>query len=461
MSQLKNEVDSMVQGTKFHDLPLLTGVERRDPPKADAQGAAGPLFGTTTFDGVTLNGDPGVLGVDPASVSATSDTESGVYEVIVLNGPTTGKVTGNSIAAPIPASAAPDPAIQLAITGPNGSATIDLAHGTGPATWAADINLQTATTGVQASVQQPFGPPFNYLVLETVGTGSSQSVSAVATAIDPLAAGVDYTGFGTAPISNTGSDLAATINGAAAKVTTTPAGMTFSLRSPGNGADGLSFSVPSPIPGTYTAGPHPFSAGFVNVQAFPREVLDQSLKIQSGPNSTDNQQLTMRPMTIGSMAMTGPNTLGTIDITTQAGSLAAIDVADAMTTQIAGARTTVGGDIRGLESALDNASQAWNSQVTSSSRIMDADMAAETASIAKAQIQMQTGNFAVSTLSSTATRVLALVTNSLPTTPGAPAMSSGGGAQASVMGSGGGGGGGMSAAAIGALLTPATSSAHT
>lgn len=409
---LRGEISNVIAGTKFNGISAMEGSVYRPPPTIDPTGA---LNGTVTFDGVTLTGgsvpNPALAGgvAGPNNAYGTANTQSGTYEVVILAAPNPAQALAfGSPVAPLPAGAGV--AVQINLTGPLGSATIDLNYGTGPAAWVAAVNAETVNTGVQASLFAVGAD--NYLLLETTGGGGAQRLTVSATTLDPMIQPEDYIGFGPGVISANGVNLIATINGALATAGGSVTQTTLRLNSPGNAADGLTVTIPSPLPGVYTAGPFPASAGWVNVQGFASEIQSLVLDIHSGPNSPDHQALTVKPMTTGAMAMTGAGTIGTIDLSTQAGALDAVGVADAAVAQIVDARAQLASDMASLDHGLAHAGSGEDNQAAAGSRIVDADVAAESVELIGSQLQRDLAATASSYIHADAARTLQLITDS-------------------------------------------------
>ena len=491
-SAIQDEVDAVrqniaqvVDGTTFNGQLLLHGQEYRPAPEVDADGPPVPTPPPGAgYTGITLVG-----GVSPVSgtVHGTTDTEAGVYDVQVVTAPTAAEVAGAVPAATIP-GAAGTAAIVMTVDAPGvGTFTVTFDHGDTPAAMvtkfnnAADAAATAAGFGsrtVDASLQTLYGPPDQYMVVSTTGEGGAYrvSVSAVPDPSDPTpVVPSDYIGFSVAGVSAQGTEMTATINGQMAQVHSSIGKVSFGLDHPGDDADGVTFVLTDPqVPGTFAAGT---LLGNVNVTAFPVQILDLDMPIHSGPNSGDEQSLRIAPMTVGAISLDDTNTpdrIGTIDLSTQGGALAALDVLDAAAEQIGQARGKLGGDLNALQHALDLAAGGAEDQATAESRVMDSDTAQDAADLAQAQILQATASAALAHANLQVVAGLRLITDSRIQVPTgapqptqqrqsgaqAPASSGGSGAGGAsvITGSGGGGGatigGGTGTGAIGALSLP-------
>ncbi|OGS81064.1 MAG: flagellin [Gallionellales bacterium GWA2_59_43] len=109
-----------------------------------------------------------------------------------------------------------------------------------------------------------------------------------------------------------------------------------------------------------------------------------TLTFQIGANNVAAEdQLTV---TTGSIALSGNAAMST-----QAGAQAAIDLLDADIGSVAGLRATFGSMQSRFESVISNLQIASENQAAAKSRIMDADFAAETSALTRAQILQQAG----------------------------------------------------------------------
>lgn len=83
--------------------------------------------------------------------------------------------------------------------------------------------------------------------------------------------------------------------------------------------------------------------------------------------------------------------IATVDLSTSAGAISALDIIDSALGQIADTRATLGAIQNRLNSTISNLSAVANNEAAAESRIRDADFAEETAALTRAQILQQAG----------------------------------------------------------------------
>jgi flagellin len=102
-------------------------------------------------------------------------------------------------------------------------------------------------------------------------------------------------------------------------------------------------------------------------------------------------------------------TVGTIDVTTTAGAIRALDVIDLALEQVSSERAKLGALQNRTESTISNLSQTSENLSAASSRIKDADFAVETAHLSSNQIKQQAATSILSQVSSAGQLVLGLL----------------------------------------------------
>jgi flagellin len=110
-----------------------------------------------------------------------------------------------------------------------------------------------------------------------------------------------------------------------------------------------------------------------------------ALMIQAGANNNVNERVGLNGA-IASAAILG---VDAIDVVNHAGT--AIDLLDVAVQRVANSRTIIGSTMNRLEYTMQFLQVAGENQTAAESRIMDADMAQETATYARQQIIQQTG----------------------------------------------------------------------
>src|SRR5204863_3656633 len=119
-----------------------------------------------------------------------------------------------------------------------------------------------------------------------------------------------------------------------------------------------------------------------------------ALSFQIGANTSSDDMITVTTtdMTADSVITAVTGTAAVIDNTTTAGSLkTVIDNIDAALDEINNTRATFGATQSRFDAVIANLQQAVENQAAARSRIMDADFAAETANLSRAQILQQAG----------------------------------------------------------------------
>jgi flagellin len=132
---------------------------------------------------------------------------------------------------------------------------------------------------------------------------------------------------------------------------------------------------------------------------------------QVGANSTADNQITITTSDVAT-AM-GTNTQGAAATlgTTAAEALTAMDNIDAALTEVNSARSTYGAAQNRFEAVISGLQVASENQAAARSRIMDADFAAETAAMSRAQILQQAGTAMVAQANQLPQQVLRLLQN--------------------------------------------------
>jgi flagellin len=137
-----------------------------------------------------------------------------------------------------------------------------------------------------------------------------------------------------------------------------------------------------------------------------------ALNFQIGANTSADDMITVTTTNLTAdtviTAITG--TAAVIDASTTAGSLkTVIDSIDAALDQVNNTRATFGATQSRFDAVIANLQQAVENQAAARSRIMDADFAAETASLSRAQILQQAGTAMVAQANQLPSQVLTLL----------------------------------------------------
>ena len=137
-----------------------------------------------------------------------------------------------------------------------------------------------------------------------------------------------------------------------------------------------------------------------------------TLTFQVGANTTVDDTITVSTvdMTSASEITAVTGTSAVIDNTATAGAIATvIDNIDAALDSINNNRATFGATQSRFDAVIANLQQAVENQAAARSRIMDADYAAETAALSRAQILQQAGNAMVAQANQLPQQVLSLL----------------------------------------------------
>lgn len=381
-------------------------------------GAATTLVATqsTTFGGrVDIGMDEGysVIGsnatIIPAVAATTVAVGKGNIRDLVNNTTTTAPVTSNNIGAQ-----------TLTIVGSAGSSNVAVAAGQAADSIAQAVNAASGSTGVNATAATTVtlsnlssnGTVSFTLYGDNVATGAAISatvttndLSALVTAINNLAGTTSVTAaLGTnnselVMTHATGKDIviegfnhSAAVRFAAPGVT--PVGGTGST---------LAAPVEQSITVTGNAGHNGGTAvnlyaggerGNFNTTTVGGEIIFNSASTFNITSNISGSASTGTSLFSGASNSANASTLsdvGSIDVSTQAGANAAISIIDGALTQINTVRAQLGAVQNRFSSTISNIANNVENLQAARSRILDADFAAETANLTRAQILQQAG----------------------------------------------------------------------
>jgi flagellin len=131
-----------------------------------------------------------------------------------------------------------------------------------------------------------------------------------------------------------------------------------------------------------------------------------TLTFQVGADSGDQVDITTSDLTAGDIAGAVAES---IDGTDNTNPLAAMDAIDLALTEVNDARASYGAAQNRFEAVIGNLQIASENQAAARARIMDADFAAETANLSRAQILQQAGNAMVAQANQLPQQVLSLL----------------------------------------------------
>ncbi len=138
--------------------------------------------------------------------------------------------------------------------------------------------------------------------------------------------------------------------------------------------------------GITTTGPNGVSPGIDISYVAPSGILSGTVELSESTNLTERTL-----QIVGSLQSPDFRSVADIDISTITGANLAIQTIDGALQTVNSTRARLGGVLNRLDSAIDNLRVAEENQIAARSRILDADIAAETAALARAQVLQESG----------------------------------------------------------------------
>ena len=138
--------------------------------------------------------------------------------------------------------------------------------------------------------------------------------------------------------------------------------------------------------GITTTGPNGVSPSINISYVAPSGVLSGTVELSESTNVNDRVL-----QVVGSLQSPDFRSVANIDISSITGANLAIQTIDGALQTVNSTRARLGGVLNRLDSAIDNLRVAEENQIAARSRIMDADIAAETAALARAQVLQESG----------------------------------------------------------------------
>ncbi len=380
-SQLTAELDRIAQATQFNGQNLFDGT-----------------FGTAVYQvGANVNQT-----ISAASINART-TAYGNNQVAGTNA----GVSAGSGAFGANANVAG----TLAVAGFVGTASVTVALNDTAKTIAANINSVASSTGVKASAttnaQVAFSAAGGYTLSLASDSSAAQSITfnlATATGTDSLAVAASAindqsskTGV-TAVVNTAGTNL----------VLTNSTGSDIVLSAAAGGVVGAATVTVTKLAAdgtTAVAGNRTLTSAATSTNVSGAITLDSDKAFAVTPTTT-----TVLAGTTAAVSST-LNTVASLDISTTANAYQAIKTADAALSTINRERAKFGALQSRFEATIQNLSVASENLSASRSRIQDADFAAETANLSRAQILQQAGTAMVAQANQLPQGVLALLRN--------------------------------------------------
>lgn len=381
VNQIKEELNRVASTTTFNGLKILDGSYQN---KAFQVGANA---------NETIN-------VSIAGVAATDLANYGLTGVNTNASQGTGQATAAATSLPTNNTIA---AQTLTVSGSKGTTTVAVAAGDSAYTIARNVNAVSGTTGVTAKAYNEAtlsGLSENTTVTLTLGSGSSTATVSAAVTTTDLSA------------------LAKAINNVAGTtgITAEANGGSLKLKQ----ADGKDIRIAD---FAVTDG-----SGTINVTGLGGDAVT----LTDGGADTDSTIVSGRVVfassetysvsssvaaTAGSILDVGANVavsasaslVSAIDIGSASGAQDALDVIDSALARVSGIRADLGAIQTRFELAIGNLQTTAENLTAARSRIMDADFAAETAELTRAQILQQAGVAMLAQANAAPQNVLALL----------------------------------------------------
>ena len=357
VAQLQQEIDRIAQTTRFNGKQLLDGT-----------------FTSQTFHiGAFANENISV------TIGNSQASSMGAYTVTTDGTLNNAGTAGNTVPASTVVAGE-----DLTVTGSLGSTVIDVAAGASANDVAAQINAATAGTGVEATAESSATMTVSAAgtVSFTLGGSSTAAISATLSSSSDL------------------SDLADAVNGV-----TSTTGVTAELSSnrdtitltsrEGDDITVLDFlnsgGGTSSVQGLDASGANAGSAVTLTSGGTDSTRVGGSLSFTSSETFSVTSAAAGGLFSATTANSSTLSAVSSVDIGTQSGANSALSVIDSAIQFIDNQRADLGAIQNRLESTISNLSNVAENVSAARSRVVDADFAAETAALTKAQILQQAG----------------------------------------------------------------------
>jgi len=371
IDQLIDEIDRIGSSTEFNTKKLLDGSAGASVSPANGTnsgGAAGETISINGGAGIDNGGSVSASNLEAGvNVSAATQTESGVYSVVVT-ATATAATLGDAAAY---GNADGDGTVSDATAGDltiNGY-TITLSGSDSYNTVITKINNISDKTGVTAAV----GGTNSALELTTTDEGSAETINVSGS--NALLTDLGLTSGTETVLSAAGTDATGTING----ITADGIGNTLTLSSSGDAADGLKvelLDVNLDADANGTLAELTFDAA---VETSGR------VSLQIGANDSSEQRIEIDLSDMRAEAL-GVNN---IDVTSVSDANAAIETINDAIESVSAERAKLGGYQNRLEHTIANLGTSAENLTAAESRIRDVDMAKEMMEFTKTNILSQ------------------------------------------------------------------------
>jgi flagellin len=383
VNQIKDELSRVASTTTFNGLKILDG-----------------SFQNQKFQ-VGANANE-TIGVSLAGVAATDLANYGVAATNTTISQGAGQVNGAATAIPANNTIG---AQTLTVSGAKGTTTASIAAGDSAYTVATKVNNVSGTTGVTAKAENQAtlnGLSAAGTVTFTLGSGSTTStVSAAVTTTDLSALSKAINNVtGTTGVTAEVSGGTLTLKHADGK----DIQMTFShsvddatIAVTGYGGDAITLTEGR---SDATQTDSTTVAGRINFSSSETYSLSSSVAAAAG---------SILDVAANTAVSSTASLVSAIDIGTQAGAQSAIDVIDSALGRVNSVRADLGAVQTRFELAISNLETTGENLTAARSRIKDADFAAETANLTRAQILQQAGTAILAQANSVPQNVLSLL----------------------------------------------------
>ncbi len=381
VNQIKDELNRVASTTTFNGLKILDGTYQNQKFQVGANANE-------------------TIGVSLSGVAATDLANYGVTGVNTSANQGTGQGTAAATSLPANNTIATQ---TVTVSGSKGTGTVSVTGGDSAYTVANKVNLTSGTTGVSADAYNELTLGTlseNTTVTLTLGTGgSTATVSAAVTTTDLSALSKSINNVtGTTGITAEVSGGTITLKQAEGKdIRLSDFGVT----------DGGGTIVVTPLGAdavTLTDG-----GGDTDSTIVSGRVVFSSSETYSVSSSVANTAGSIVDAAAATAVSATASLVSSIDIGTATGAQSALDVIDSGLARVNGIRADLGAIQTRFELAINNLQTTSENLSAARSRIVDADFAAETANLTRAQILQQAGVAMLAQANALPQNVLALL----------------------------------------------------
>lgn len=381
VNQIKDELNRVASTTTFNGLKILDGTYQNQKFQVGANANE-------------------TIGVSMAGVAATDLANYAITGVNTSASQGTGQATAAATGLPANNTIATQ---TVTVSGAKGTANVSVAAGDSAFTVASKVNAQSGTTGVTAKADNTVtlnALSENTTVTITLGSGgTTATVSAAVTTTDLSALSKAINNVtGTTGITAEVSGGTLTLKQADGKdirladFGVTDGGGTIAVT--GLGADAV----------TLTDGGADTDSTIVSGR-----VVFSSSETYSVSSSVANSAGSIVDAAAATAVSATADLVSAIDIGTATGAQNALDVVDSALSRVNGIRADLGAVQTRFELAINNLQTTSENLAAARSRIVDADFAAETANLTRAQILQQAGVAMLAQANALPQNVLALL----------------------------------------------------